>query len=73
MSETLVQTVKLCRYYRRGQYEVKALDQGFYRLLARQPDPENYLPALSEFAAGIPQQASPESLRAIIRRLESEH
>ena len=52
--------------------DCKALDQAFYRLLARQPDPGQYLPKLQELASEILPEASPENLMAIIQRLESE-
>ena len=52
--------------------ECKALDQAFYRLLARQPDPGQYLHELQALASEIPPEASPDSLKAIIQRLESE-
>lgn len=47
--------------------EIRAVDQAFYRLLARQRDPAIYLPRLK----AIQTNESPKSLKAVIRRIES--
>ncbi|MEX0321633.1 MAG: HEAT repeat domain-containing protein [Puniceicoccaceae bacterium] len=51
--------------------EFRAVDQAFYRLLVRQPDPQKYLSKLQGIVTEIPADASPESLKAIIKRLEA--